>query len=363
MNNQLFKEYPLQKQSIMQKIFRQYPDDNSIIEINNLLACKNVVDIKKTDIDRIKDKYKIDINHFYNRNIEEFYAVYINVFLNDHVLSLEDEESLQHLKMLLNISDEISDDIYNQIAGNIFTDEYKRIIQDGRLDKTKNKSIDKLQNDLKISEDLVSEISERERKFYIKNFLEEILKDDRFSPDEEKELETISKSLKIELEFSKEFQKQLDKFKLFWKIENEDLPEILTDEKLQKNEICYFQINVDFYEEKTSQRAKDYREEINKNILKGSLYNADRHLPGNPISDIKYKFKESGKLLLTNKRLLVVGKERTSIVKYDVIKSFIPFNNGLKIIKEKGKNNLIKVLHNSDTAGVMLAKLLELSGL
>jgi hypothetical protein len=46
----VFELRPLINKSLFQKLFRQEPDENAIIELNNLLASQEITSIGKEDI-------------------------------------------------------------------------------------------------------------------------------------------------------------------------------------------------------------------------------------------------------------------------------------------------------------------------
>lgn len=61
MNNNCFQIVKLQDQSLLQKIFRQHPTENSIIELNNLLASKEIKSITQHDIIALSREYNINV--------------------------------------------------------------------------------------------------------------------------------------------------------------------------------------------------------------------------------------------------------------------------------------------------------------
>ena len=68
--------------------------------------------------------------------------------------------------------------------------------------------------------------------------------DERLSPEEEKELREISKSLNLEVNIDQNTQELLNKYRLFWQIENGAIPVISAPIILQKSENCYFHTNM-----------------------------------------------------------------------------------------------------------------------
>ncbi|RYF80988.1 MAG: hypothetical protein EOO03_16965, partial [Chitinophagaceae bacterium] len=102
MATQIFKIATLQKGSFFQRIFKQYPGDNAIIEVNNLLAIRDILSIKNEEIEAIGQKYELNLQQEYALNLQEFYAVLWNQYLK-----LEDSSDMMnqtnHLAALLNL--------------------------------------------------------------------------------------------------------------------------------------------------------------------------------------------------------------------------------------------------------------------
>lgn len=62
----VYRVLPLQKQSLLQKIFKKYPKNDYIKEVENLLAEheENLLAISISDINKLKSKYKIKDTDF-----------------------------------------------------------------------------------------------------------------------------------------------------------------------------------------------------------------------------------------------------------------------------------------------------------
>ncbi|MEZ4901774.1 MAG: hypothetical protein R2822_08470 [Spirosomataceae bacterium] len=72
-----FETRPLIAQSLMQRLLRQQPIENAVIELNNLLATQPILSINRTDLDLIEQRYSVLLSQFM-LNLEEFYAVHFN---------------------------------------------------------------------------------------------------------------------------------------------------------------------------------------------------------------------------------------------------------------------------------------------
>lgn len=103
MEKDLFQKRPIKLKSFFQKIFRQKPIENPIIELNNLFASMNIDEIEPNAIKEIEDKYKISFIEDYKLNTLEFYAVYLNFFSSDPGINNEGLIKMDKLCKLLGI--------------------------------------------------------------------------------------------------------------------------------------------------------------------------------------------------------------------------------------------------------------------
>jgi hypothetical protein len=74
----VFENRPLIRRSVFQRLFRQEPEENAIIELNNLLASRKIAAITVDDIRSIEGKYGLNLGKEFQLNLEEFYVVYLN---------------------------------------------------------------------------------------------------------------------------------------------------------------------------------------------------------------------------------------------------------------------------------------------
>jgi hypothetical protein len=355
----IYQVVALSKQSLFQRIFRQLPPENSIKEINNLFATKEIREIKQSEIQAISKTYKVNFDKRYRKNLIEFYAVYLNRCLADKLLTESEITDLEHIKGILNLSDNEVEQINNELTGKIYKNELASIIADGLLDENEEQHLEKLQHNIRIPDDLAKKISAEMRRKFIKDFVKKAISDDRFSPDEEKELELLAKNLKVDLKIDEYSRTLLDKLKLYWHIENGDLEPVEVDISLQKNELCYFTTDVDWHEQRTvTQRINYAGPTARVRIMKGVYYRAGSIKPQAVRSD-EWRLIDSGRIFLTNKRLIFMGRKKNTNIRLNRILSFTPYSDGIDIQKDAGRSPLIAFNENVEIMGMLLSRLMK----
>jgi len=340
MNKNCYQIVNLQNQSLLQKMFNQFPEENSIIELNNLLASTEIQFISQQDIISLSKKYKINILQEYKKNIIEFYIAYVYFAVSDNKITDEEFDNINHLKEIFNINQAMAIQINNDIVSQIYKTNFEKALSDGKIDETEKNFLSKLQTELRLETKIVSDISSNLTKEFFETFTKRLLKNERISPEDDDKLNAILKNLQIQI--PKETQIQIDKFKHLWKIENEELQEISTELKLSKAEKCFFNSNAEWYESKGNKQSIEFNSNTTRKI------------------DIsRWNFVTSGNLFFSNKRILMTTATGNKIVNFEKVISIVSYLDGVQIAKDAGKDVFIKTDRDSKEVAIVLNKLLN----
>lgn len=360
MNGHLFQTRPLAATSFFQKLFRQFPQENAVIELNNLLASKPLLSIKEGDVRAIEQRYKLNLRKEFQLNLEEFYAVYLNYCLADKVISEEELRELNHLKYIFDLEDKIIDKLHAKIGQIIYKKSFEEAVEDGRISKSEEAFLDKLETTLRLPKDLAHKISSETRTAFVQNYVEQIIADQRLSPNEEQELQAIAASLNVNVRLNEQTQAQLKKLKLYWALENLPLPVIPPDIIIQKSETCHMRIaNVHWYELRRVRQQGNYGGyRTHFKVAKGFYLNSGSHRPQSYSRDMMTLI-DTGTLYLTSKRIIFTGTKKNSIIRLEKILDFTPYTDGVEIGKETGKSPTLQMQHNADLFCMMLERLLN----
>lgn len=359
MKQGIYKTANLYKQSFFQKLFKQQPEENAIIELNNLLASKPIRDINALEINDISAKYRLNLISIFPRNIAEFYTAYLSACLVDMNLSDEEIEELNHLKKLLNLTDENVNKIHEKIIGKVYQKEIDEVIKDGMITEQEKKFLEKLQNNLRLNISIAEKISAESRKKLMEDRLQAIIEDGRISPTEEAEFYAIAKNLDVDVQIDDANKSMFEKLKLYWTIENAELSPISVGLSLQKAEECYFSTSVGWYELRTETTRYNYAGTTARiKIMKGVYYRVGS-VKVQPIKRDVLRQIDSGTLYLTNKRIIFVGSKKNSNIRLDKVLSFTPYSDGIEIGKDTGKSPFLSFTNNLEIFELLLSRLLR----
>ncbi len=182
MNRHLYQRRVHAEQSFLQKLLKQFPQENAVIELNNLLATNDLMSLSREDIAGIERKYRLDLVKEFKLNLEEFYAVYLHSCLADKVLSRQEIGALNHLKELLRLDNKSVDELHIRIGVAVYKRSFQEAIADGRLTSDEMRTLNELANTLRLPKELADRISSEIRTKFIENYVSRIVSDQRLSP-------------------------------------------------------------------------------------------------------------------------------------------------------------------------------------
>ncbi len=357
MEHKIYSKKGLKKPSFFQKVLGKKVKENALIEVNNLLAEKELQTITVDEVYAIAEKYGVSFEADYDNEMATFYQEYLNSCLEDKFLSEEELNDLKHLKYILGLNDKEVDEIHQALAGKIYKNEVIKVIQDGELDEKERIFIEKLQNDLKLPQEVANKIYEKSGQELIRNFMNNAIADAKLTPQEEKELYAIAKNLNAELKLDEATKSDLEKYKLYWQIENDEMPELVVDINIPRSEKCYFMAEQTSWfsrYEQAEQTTYSHSNLILK-IAKG-LYWRDTNESLLELDTDEWEQIDTGTLYLTNKRILYKGNKGDKIILLSRILDFTVYSNGLELEKDGDKNPFLSFQKSTDIFAMLLGK-------
>ncbi len=357
----IFKRQELRKPGWIEKIFNKMPHENALIRINNLLADaeKNIQQISIDNIVDIGNTYRVDLKKNFKEERKSLYRQYLLHCLEDNHLDQEEIKTLRHLKNILMLNEKEVSQLMNNETQIAYEEQVKDAMRDGKLTGEEKKKLEKLKENLLISESVANEIYDRNAKEIFQYLLDGMIADERLSPDEENQMNEIAQSLGLEIDMTHQTQKTLARYKLYWQIENGDLPTIEPDIKIQKSENLYFTTYIDWLEQRKITKRYNYAGPTARiKIAKGIYYRAGS-IGIQPVSEDVWRTIDSGQIYLTNKRLIFMGSKGNKTIKLNRILSIEPFQNGIDIQKDTGRSPFLRFSDNTDIFALIILRLLE----
>lgn len=349
----------LKKPTLIQKIFGKIPVENSIIEINNLFALnqKDLINITTDKISEIEKRYKINLTNKFKEDRIELYKLTLQYYLKDLKLDSSEVESLNHIKDILKL--EKTDTILKKETEQLYKQAVKNAVKFGDIDDVEKENLLQLQKNLLIDKDTANTIYKGVAVDEYQKYVKDFISDERLSPDEELRLKEIASNLGIDYVIDSRSKEILNKYILYWQIENSELPEIYSDISIQKSEKLHFETNVNWLEQRTITKRFDYSGPTARlKIMKGVYYRVGSISPQRITEDEWCKI-DSGKLYLTNKRLIFMGSKGNKTIPLNKILDIKAYKNGVDIQKDTGKSPFLEFSNKVDIFTLILVRLLN----
>ncbi|HQW55678.1 MAG TPA: hypothetical protein PK076_06100 [Saprospiraceae bacterium] len=354
-----FIQKSLSKPSLIQRLMKKKLTENFLIEVNNLLSTKEIISIYRDDIELLITSYGGKLSNEALNGLYSLYSDYLIFCLSDKVFSSEEIDELKHLKDIFALNDVQVKNIYNDITGKIYQKSVREVVDDGIISTEEQNFLAVLQQNLLLPDILADELAQEVKGNFVKDYVKGAVSDERLSPLEEEQLALICKSLDVNLTYSEATKAQLNKYKIYWTIENGQLPTIDVPISLGNKEECYFEAQAEWHEQRTVTQRINYRgATVSIRIMKGVRYRAGSIKPQRITSE-EYKLIDSGCLYLTNKRLIFMGGLKNSTINISKILSFTLYSDGVVISKETGRQPFLKFSDNSEMFSLIMSRLLN----
>lgn len=347
------------KPGLLQKTFGKEPKENSLLELKRLLNEKGIMNVTGEDISYICNKYKVNLSKEYNAGLQSLYNQFLEYCVQDKIIDEVEMSTLRHLKNLLGLNDEQVYAIYKDIISKIFQKDISQVLADGNLNKEEDAYLINLKNTLRIPETLFAELYKETANEKIMEFLNGALSDSQLSPDEEKQLHELAKNMSINLTLTENTKATLEKYKLYWQVQNAEIPILNVSLNLNKGEVCHFSTGINWFETRRVTKRVNYGGPmVSFRIAKG-VYWRTGSLNVQRISNDVLTHIDTGVLYLTNKRLVFMGGKGAKNIQLKKVLDFNVFQNGFEIVKDTGKSPFLNFESNLDYFNMILSRLLD----
>ena len=354
----IFEAKPLIKKSLWNRVSGRENSKNAFITFNNLLAEKGIMGVDRSHVLEICRQYKIeDWKVEFQTELRNSFLLAIGSFLSD--LSLDDAEvsQLNRLVELLCITKEEKMEIYHKAGSAAYDDLYVSFVNDEVLTDSEKEILLKIKNTLSLSEESIEKLINARVHEIAQQAMKEILDDKQIGPGELEAFIARCSNLGVNYTFNEDSQKVLEDYRDNWKLENEPLKEIAVDINLQKDEVCFHITNVTWHEIRTITQAYSYGgPAIRFKIVKGIYFRGGRTAVRRITSDELTEL-DAGKLYVTNKRLIFDGLVRNTTIPYKSILAIEPFEDGIRVEKEKGKSPVFQTLNTDFKLSIILGRI------
>ncbi|WP_203293494.1 hypothetical protein [Luteirhabdus pelagi] len=358
----IFELKSTKKPSLIGKILKRTPKENALIEINNLFV-ENEKDLTKVTLEQIQEiteRHKLKLKRKFKALRIELFRNYIHHCLKDHVIDDEEINTFLHLKKLLHLTDAEIRQVIKFETNKLYDQEVKKAVSDGVLTEEEKTNLELLKKNLLLQDEIASDILKTNSEKILKNFINDAISDERLSDEEYQKLEEISLSLGIEPSLNSKTRENLERYHLYWTIENGELPILRNPPiNIQKSENLYFMTDVIWKEQRRVTKRINYSGPTARIKIAKGVYYRMGSISAKSVSEDVWQVIDSGSIYLTNKRLIFMGARGNKTIRLNKILDIKPYKNGVDIQKDTGKSPFLEFGDNVDIFSMIIVRLMN----
>lgn len=355
----VFTAEELANPGFFKRLLKQQLVENAIVEVNNLLATKPLMDIVTDEVQEIGARYNVDLHEVFSDQLKDMYRLYLNKCLEDNAISNQEIDELRHLSNLLLLDDEQVTTIHDELTSDIYKQNYDDVLNNTQSQTEKEVFIAALQQNLRMPDAQVARIKKASNDYFMDAQLDKIMDDKQVSDEEWNEFTKLAEQLGVNMLRFQASKDKLEKYRFYWTVASGQLPVFETALSLQKDEICHYAIKADWVENVTYTKEIKYSVESNSMTFSDGVRKEWGTQQVERITEDKLTATAYGTFYLTNKRMIFVGSQENYTIPLSNVLSLTKYSNGIGIDRDSGKKIIILVDENADMLNIIAARIIN----
>jgi hypothetical protein len=348
-----FSPRPLENPGLVGRLLGRAHHENAWIAVENLLATSDWNAIDASHIAAALREH--GVKEADREKAKELYAQAIRSFLRDDDITDEEADGLSRLRDLLSLTDSDLADIERTIAEPMYEQQIRNVLADGKLPDDERARLERLRRGLRIHERFALEALQNSGSRLLDAKWVAAMDDRRLSDDEVKALEAMAASFGLRASFGAGRDRNVDRFRWMWLIENGTFPDIECKLSLHPGEICHWSTPAALIEKITETTGFRY-DTFDTTLLKGMGYRSGT-IDIRPITQTTVKELDTGTLYVTSKRVIFEGRHGNRGEVWNAITGITPYSDAVQLEREDGKTIVFRV-DDGEYAAVLMSSLL-----
>jgi hypothetical protein len=275
-------------------------------------------------------------------------------FLDDGAVSDAELAYLQQLKCLLVLPDSVTDAAMAELVDPKYRDALEKALEDGVLSPAEKEHLSALQRALRIPQATRNRILGEEAGPLLQRVLKGLMADQRISDDDEAVLKHVCENLGVEMRLDATTKATLDRYKLFWRIENGHFPEIEAPVHLYKGEACYFVAPGRWAEWRSRTHTVGYSSSgVSFRVMRGVYYRVGASHP-HRVTTEGLEAVDTGSVIITSRRVIFDGDRKNGNWRLASLLGFEAYADGFSLEKASGRNPVFQITGDAELAAVIL---------
>ena len=343
---------PARPRGWMDRMLGRPRADLADLALQNLLSQRDPAHISRSDISSLLIEY--DVSGPAARGVlVQMWRRVLGAFLQDDAFSEREIAYLDALRDAFALTDEEVRESERQVVHPRFAVALHDALADARLTDDERAVLARLAGQLRLPEGVQQEIFARSSRSVLEGLLDRSTADRRLSPDELEQLASVARHLGVTRDFDGATEALLDRYALFWRIENGDLPSTVVEHVLDADETCHLAIPAQRYEPRASGDGAEIEGVGSVRIARGVYYRVGS-ASDERMNLASFDRVDAGQFLVTNKRVLFDGKKSNADLRLRDISSYQVYADGIILERRVGPGPYFTLEGDVELAAVIL---------
>lgn len=331
----------LRRPGLFQRLLGWRVKENAYLEIQNQLASTPIKQLPESVVIETLESYRIPLAAAKPR-LKKLYETVFRHFLSDAEISDAELEDLRRLRTLFGLTDQDITEIEKASVHPIYEKAVQHALRDRRVSSEEKQNLENLAKKLRLPDEVAKAIRSKNYQALLQQAYDEALRDRRLSPAEEEELKALAENLGASAALDSGSQAALAHFRLLWRMEQGELPDVPVSIHLKRGEVCHASAAASHHEYRTVTKAIRYAGPMARvRIMKGLYYRVGQ-VSFDRVTQDYLKLLDVGTLYLTNKRLFFDGGQKNTSIPLSNVIDFTMFSDGIQIQKDSGKDQFFQ---------------------
>ncbi|HET7226234.1 MAG TPA: hypothetical protein VFK69_11035 [Candidatus Eisenbacteria bacterium] len=339
---------PLERPGPIARLFGRKPRANAYAEIRNRLAAAPVLALQRSDVDEVLARYQLARDAVRPRLLE-LYAMVMRHAARDAEITEDELRELAHLRRAFGLTEDDVRGVERDLLEDTFRAQLRLAIGDSRFTDEEKRRIREVARRLRIPDALAAAIREEEVRKVWDRVFDATIVDRRLSEEEERYLADLAANLGVHVQLDRATQRQLDHFRLLWRIEQGELPTLDTDVPLAPGERAHAVARAHRFCSTSPARPGGGRR-----VKLGRVTHWELEQSAGAGDAARWRPDGDGTLVVTAGRVLFAGGAAPDGIPMERIERFTVYRDGLGLEIERERDILFAIDGDTEILGTVL---------
>jgi hypothetical protein len=347
---------PPPKRGWLERLLRVPRPDLAEQALQSLLVRRQPSEVASTEISALLLRYGV-VGPPARELLVSIWQRVLAAFLADDALSEPEIRYLEALRRTLTLTPAEVEQAERTVIHPRYEVAVGEAIADRHLSDAERSALDRLAEQLRLPPEVERDIYERSARRALAALVRESVADRRLSPEERDELALLAGHLGVEVSLDEATEAMLDRYALFWRVENGDCPTVTAPITLEAGEHCLFCCPAAWHRPLSHAKGGELREGVvSVRVARGVYYRC-----GSASDDFltsahhgRLREMDRGRLYITSRQVIFEGERGPIRRGLRSIDAFQVYRDGLILEKTSGRGLYLTLDGDVELAAVVL---------